>query len=644
MPLSFFSKVSKRFRNRHFVILDLFIVLFSPFLALLIRFEGNVELWGYIPEYFYLVVLAAIIKMIVYFYFGLYSQLWAFASVDELAKLIFAGLVSTLLEITFFQIPFIMSSPVLQKFPLSLPLLDGGIAIFFVALSRFSVRLFERANQKFNSRKISKNIGIVGAGQGGIMICQELFRHADKGRIVVFVDDDKTKQNLKILGVPVEGPIDRLSEIIALYRLEKVIVAMPSAPGVLVRRVSDECIAAGIEVLTAPAMNEIIDGKITFHQLRKVQVEDLLRREPIKTDVDKVQNYIENKRILVTGAGGSIGSELCRQIMNFKPSTLILLGHGENSVFDIEQELRYKLGSKYRNIVTSIICKITDIRFKDNLARVFQETEPQIVFHAAAHKHVPLMENNPAEAITNNVLGTKNLIELSAEYNVEDFILISTDKAVNPSSIMGTTKRIAEMLTLSAARKHNKRFSAVRFGNVLGSRGSVLQTFKKQALSGGPITITDSEIRRFFMTIPEAVQLVLQSSVLSNGGEVFILDMGEPVKIIDLAKDFVRLSGLKEGVDINIEVTGLRPGEKLFEELFIKGEKYIQTEHDKIMIASNASSFVWDDIEDKVDQLISETKLIDMEKLFYLLKAIVPEYTPSADSNFIKIGQNNGKS
>ena len=646
MPFIFINSVTKNFRNRYFFVSDIFIVLMSPLIALLIRHEGKVDLVNYLSDFFYVIIVGAGIKLIIYYYFGLYSQFWNAASVDELAKLIFAGIVSTIIEMAVFNFSFIINNPILTQFPLSFPLLDGFTAIFLVSLSRFSSRLTERANQKFKSKSntnTKKIVGIVGAGQGGIMICRELFRFSDKGRVVVFIDDDPLKHNLNILGIPVEGPINKLPEIIRRYHLDKVIVSMPSASGVFVRKVSDDCINADIEVLIAPALNEILDGKITFQQLRKVQIEDLLRREPIETDIQTVQNYLRNKRVMITGAGGSIGSELCRQIINFTPAELILVGHGENSIFEIEQELIYRSSVSKRLFNTKIISKIIDIRSKDYLSSVFNETKPEILFHAAAHKHVPMMENNPGEAIRNNILGTRNLVELAIEYNINSFIMISTDKAVNPTSIMGATKRVSELITLSAANNHNKSFSAVRFGNVLGSRGSVLHTFRKQVQNGGPVLITDPEITRYFMTIPEAVQLVLQASVLSKGGEIFVLDMGEHIKIVDLARDYIRLSGLKEGIDINIEFIGLRPGEKLFEELFVKGEDYIRTVHQKILIASNASKLAENNIENKIDELITETKFNDLDKVYHLLKSILPEYNPAVLNNFIKIGNGNSK-
>ncbi len=629
MPITFINNILKKLRNRHFLIIDIVIFVISPLLALLIRLEGNLVLANYMPELLKLLIISVLVKTIIFYLLGIYSLLWNAASVDELAKLILANILSTLIIFAIISFAMFVNNPIVEFFPLSLILIDSAVTIAFTSSSRFSIRLSERANQKMRVKSASKNIGIVGAGEGGNLIARELFNHRSLGKVAVFIDDDPSKQNLKILGIPVEGPIEKLSDIISFYELDKVVIAMPSATGNILRKVTNECIKSGVEVLTVPSLSEIIDNKITFQQIRKVQVEDLLRREPVKTDTLKVRKFIRGKNVLVTGAGGSIGSELCRQIFSFCPKKMILLGHGENSIFDIEHELNFKLRFIREKEKPEIISKIADVRFKEYLSEVFRETKPDIVFHAAAHKHVPLMEQNPGEAILNNILGTKNLVEQAVESDVSEFVLISTDKAVNPTNIMGTTKRIAEIITLNAAKLYNKRFSAVRFGNVLGSRGSVLQTFRKQALTGGPISITHPDIMRYFMTIPEAVQLVLQASVLSNGGEVFILDMGDPVKIVDLARDFIKLSGLKEGIDVDIEFCGLRPGEKLYEELFIKGENYISTEHKKILIASNASNILVNGIEQKIENLVREAKVFDREKIYDLLKSIVPEYTPS---------------
>ncbi len=637
MPLSALSRFIYKVRNRHFLLLDLVIVFSTPFIAIYIRQEGIVNFESYMPQLLYIVFVGSVIKLFIFYSFGIYKQVWLAASIDELARMSFAGILSVIVEIYAFHIMSLFNFTLLDRFPISVPLLDGLTATFLVSMSRFSVRLVERTNQRFKRTNGEKKIGIVGAGNAGIMVLRELFNQPHQGKVVAFFDDDRHKFKKKILGVPVVGAISDMPELVKKYEITTIIVAMPSLPGNFIRKVVNTCIGikTDIEVLTVPGLNEILDGRVKFDQIRRVQVEDLLRREPIKTDIRKVDESLRDKVVLVTGAGGSIGSELCRQIISHSPRELVLVGHGENSIFEIERELRHRvLRHIYPGQKIKISSRIADVRFKDSLIRIFEEKGPEIVFHAAAHKHVPLMEANPVEAVHNNVLGTKNMVEVAYDYNVERFIYISTDKAVNPTSVMGTTKRIAEMITLGMAKKYQRRFSAVRFGNVLGSRGSVLNTFRQQIMQGGPITVTHPEVIRFFMTIPEAVQLVLQASVLSEGGEVFLLDMGDPVKIIDLAKDFIRLSGFKEGDDMHIEITGMRPGEKLFEELFIKGENYVPTVHDKILIASNASNVVLDDVDGNIDELLYGYASEDLEKVFYLLKAIVPEFNPVNPETF----------
>ncbi|MCB0749727.1 MAG: polysaccharide biosynthesis protein, partial [Ignavibacteriae bacterium] len=368
---------------------------------------------------------------------------------------------------------------------------------------------------------------------------------------VAFLDDDPSKLKLRIRGIPVVGTIDEMAKFAEQFKINKVIIAIPTASGKAIRNILNIARQHNIETLTVPGINEILGGKVDIGKLRKIEIQDLLRRLPIKTDVKKVDELLKGKTILLTGAGGSIGSELCRQILKSNPEKLILLGHGENSIFEIDEELKFikenNFGKKFVN--TKIISRIADIKDKVRLDIIFNEFKPTVVFHAAAHKHVPLMEENPSEVITNNLLGTRNLVECSVKYDIKNFILISSDKAVNSTNLMGVSKRVAELILLKAASENGLNFKAVRFGNVLGSRGSVIKTFRKQIERGGPITITHPDIMRYFMTIPEAVQLVLQASVIGKGGEVFVLDMGEPVKIIDLAKDVIRLAGLEEGVD-----------------------------------------------------------------------------------------------
>jgi FlaA1/EpsC-like NDP-sugar epimerase len=436
--------------------------------------------------------------------------------------------------------------------------------------------------------------------------------------------------------IRVLGAREALPELVRQYHVEQVIIAMPTAPGKAVREIADICETAGIRARIIPGMYELLDGTVHINQLRDVQIEDLLRREPVRTDTAQVAALLRGRRVLVTGAGGSIGSELCRQIVRFDPAQLVLLGHGENSIFDIYNELRPASIApapgrvqRDRSDLSPSLCSevgavIADIRSADRLRAVFAQYRPEIVFHAAAHKHVPLMETNIEDAITNNVLGTQRLVEASVAAGVTHFVLISTDKAVNPTSVMGATKRVAELIVQSAARETGRCFVAVRFGNVLGSRGSVVPLFQKQILAGGPVTVTHRDIQRYFMTIPEAVQLVLQAAALGRGGDLFLLDMGEPVRIVDLARDLIRLSGLEPDQDIEIRYTGLRPGEKLSEDLFGADETRNRTQHEKIFICRNGRELPT--LDDAIQALVRAAEDGNADEARRLLHELVLEY------------------
>jgi FlaA1/EpsC-like NDP-sugar epimerase len=451
-----------------------------------------------------------------------------------------------------------------------------------------------------------------------------------------FVDDDPHKHGMRIRGLPVLGDRSALPYLVEQHKIDQVIIAMPTAPGKAIREVLAICERAGIPAKTMPGMYELLGGQVSVSQLRNVEIEDLLRRDPVTTDIAAVQHLLRGRRVLITGGGGSIGGELCRQILRCQPSRLVIVGHGENSVFEIQQELRRTTRASTAGSANGarqtpqpeVVAVIADIRFAERLRSVFEQHRPQVVFHAAAHKHLPLMEENPSEAITNNVLGTRNVLDASLACDVERFVLISTDKAVNPTSIMGASKRVAELLVYQAAERSRRPYAAVRFGNVLGSRGSVVLTFKQQIAAGGPVTVTAPEMTRFFMTIPEAVQLVLQAAVLGQGGEAFVLDMGEPVKIVDLARDLINLSGLEVGRDIDITFTGLRPGEKLYEELFIDGEDYQRTAHQKIFIASNASRLAHDGLDRSIEALITAAMNDDEAAIRCGLRSLIPEFRP----------------
>lgn len=617
-----------RIRNRHFLFFDCIFLLFGPVLALQLRLDGQVDFNLYFNGLIWCTFIFLVIDIIVFYKLGLYNRYWNSASVDELAKLIYitfwALVIQTATFIVFNHFEFLG----FETLPLSLPLLNGIITFFFVTGARFSIRLLERFNER---RKISfhgERVLIVGSGKAGISIVQEMQRNPQLGlNPVAFVDDDEEKKGLKVRGIPVMGTRHSLPEIITRMDINKVIIAMPTAPGSEIRDIVSICRKTGVQARTIPGIFEILDDKVRIDSIRQVQIEDLLRREPVQTDIKKVEDFLNGKRVLVTGSGGSIGSELCRQIIKCHPSEIILLGQGENSIFDIQHEILKRLSlTNGKHHPTKVNTVIANIRSYNRLDNVFEELQPDVIFHTAAHKHVPMMEDNSCEAISNNIKGTQNLIELSLKHNVEHFVYISTDKAVNPSSIMGASKRVAEMIVLKAARVYGKNYSAVRFGNVLGSRGSVVLTFKRQISEGGPVTITHPDIQRFFMTIPEAVQLVLQASVIGNGGEIFVLDMGKAVKVVDLAKDIIRLSGYEVDKDIKIVYTGMRPGEKLYEELFIPGELYEKTIHEKILIATNASNFIPDHFDYNLETLLEKRYDNDKELIVSMLKKLVPEY------------------
>ncbi len=463
----------------------------------------------------------------------------------------------------------------------------------------------------------------MGAGSAGAMMVRELRENPQVGlEPVAFVDDDPQKRDMSIHGVPVLGGSEEIPRLARQLGVQQVIIAMPSAPGRSIRRVLELCERAGVRAKSMPGIYELLDGKVSVRQLRDVQIEDLLRRKPVRTDIGAVYELLRGRRVLITGGGGSIGSELCRQVLRCEPSELIVLGHGENSVFAIEGALR-----RAAPRAVTITPVIADIRFPERIDAIFARHQPEIVFHAAAHKHVPLMEANPAEAITNNVLGTRNLLRAAEASGVRHFVMISSDKAVNPTSVMGASKRVAELLVHQAALRTGRPFVAVRFGNVLGSRGSVVLTFKEQIAAGGPVTVTHPEMTRYFMTIPEAVQLVLQAATLGSGGEVFTLDMGEPVKIVDLARDMIELSGLEVGRDIEIAFTGIRPGEKLYEELFVAGEDYERTFHEKIFIACNASNLVPVALDESVRLLEHAARRDDARTILNTLCALIPGFS-----------------
>ncbi|HSM55429.1 MAG TPA: nucleoside-diphosphate sugar epimerase/dehydratase [Candidatus Sulfomarinibacteraceae bacterium] len=615
----------QRLRNRHFFALDLILLVFAAYFSFVLRLE-SLELSNFWPSYLIFALSATMLIPLVFRSTGIYSRYWRYASVDELLRLSGAVAIGSILAgfLTWLIVPALDGNYV---FPRSIPFIFLLLALIVTAAPRLGIRVISRYRHHSSSSNPYKVAAIMGAGDAGAIIVRELKNNPQLGiEVAGFLDDDPAKHDMQIHGIPVLGDRYDIPRVVRNYNVSQIIIAMPTAPGMEIRDVVSICEKAGVQTKIIPGLYELLQGSVSINQLRDVDIEDLLRREPIKTDTAAVEQFLRDKRVLITGAGGSIGSELCRQIVRCRPRQMVLLGHGENSIFEIFHELRAKLPEGI-----TITPVIADIRFPARMRSIFEQYRPQIVFHAAAHKHVPLMEENPLEAVSNNVLGTKYVLDAAKATNVEQFIMVSTDKAVNPTSIMGSTKRVSELLVHQAARETSKRYVTVRFGNVLGSRGSVILTFKRQIAQGGPVTVTHPEMKRYFMTIPEAVQLLLQAAVLGTGGEVFMLEMGKPVKIVDLARDLIELSGLDVGRDIEIEFIGTRPGEKLFEELFADGEKYMHTEHEQILNASNTSSFVPPQLQNSICKLAeavdNESKQAVLETLFEL----VPEYSVNGD-------------
>jgi FlaA1/EpsC-like NDP-sugar epimerase len=481
------------------------------------------------------------------------------------------------------------------------------------------VRSYFRYQYRLHGLPPGKNVLIAGAGDAGAMIAREMQKNPQVGMIPVgFVDDDPAKQKQHLHDVPVVGTLEDIGKVVDNLDIQEVIIAIPSAPGEVVRRVIESCRRQGVQFRTMPGIYELIGGKINVGRLREVDITDLLRRAPVQIDENLIGASLSGRRVLVTGAGGSIGRELCRQVARWGPSALILLGHGENSIFETLLELEEDFPS------LPLFPVIADVRDADRLPILFEEHRPQVVFHAAAHKHVPLMEANVEEAVTNNVLGTRNLVETCINANVDKLVMPSTDKAIRPSSIMGATKRLAEMLVLEAADRTGRAYSIVRFGNVLGSRGSVIPLFRRQIANGGPVTVTHPDMERYFMTIPEAVHLVLQASAMGKGGEVFVLRMGEQVRILDLAEDLIRLSGLEPGKDIEITFTGIRPGEKISEDLWDQWTQLEPTTHADILRLVDEEFPDSEHLAQAVKELAYLTGEGDVDAIVQLLDATIP--------------------
>ncbi|MFP7299086.1 polysaccharide biosynthesis protein [Neobacillus niacini] len=502
--------------------------------------------------------------------YHLYNKAWQYASVGELIAIVkavtFSITATSAMQLLVFHNTYVRAL-----------LITWMLHVLLIGGSRFSWRMFR--DNIMNKQKNIKKTLIIGAGSGGTMVARQLLNNHDIDlKPVAFIDDDPKKFKLDILGIPVVGGSDRIAQTVEKYQIENIVIAIPSLKQKELHRIFEECSKTTAKTQIIPKLEDLMTGKISVNQFREVQVEDLLGRDPVELDIGSISEYVTGRTVLVTGAGGSIGSEICRQICKFNPSKIVLVGHGENSIYLIDMELR----NQYQNRI-EIVPVIGDIQDRNRIFEIMEEHRPFVVYHAAAHKHVPLMEYNPREAVKNNVFGTKNVAEACDTFGVNTFVLISSDKAVNPPNVMGATKRFAEMIIQSLAEHSNTKFVAVRFGNVLGSRGSVIPLFKKQIQAGGPVTVTHQDMTRYFMTIPEASRLVIQAGSLARGGEVFVLDMGEPVKIVDLAKNVIKLSGYNIE-EIGIHFTGLRPGEKMYEELLNENEVHPESIFPKIHI------------------------------------------------------------
>lgn len=595
------------------LIVDVITIIGVALISLLIRFDGYIT-----PHYMQQMVDALPIMVISYIVMllsmHLYTRIWRYAGMREMVAVLIA---TTLGAGLFYTGMYVFD----KSLPRSIYLISWILSTGVIGIGRMVLHYIAmRYGGKQSTDADMVNTLIIGAGDAGATIAREIERYHKRSRKVIgFIDDDEAKFNRLMGGVRILGNRHDIPSIVKENKVKEIIIAMPSVTRNEIRNIMEICSPLKCKVNTLPGMYQLLDDEVLVSHLHPVSIEDLLERDEVRLDMDIVEHYIRDKVVLVTGAGGSIGSEICRQIMRVGPKRLLLLGHGENSIYLINQELKniYKDGP--------IIPIIADIRDKQQLDQIFTQYNPQVVFHAAAHKHVPLMEIQPMAAVLNNIYGTRNVADVAGRHGVERFVMISTDKAVNPTSVMGATKRVAEKVIISMNDTYDTKYITVRFGNVLGSRGSVIPLFKKQIEAGGPVTVTDPEMTRYFMTIPEASQLVLQAGAMGKGGEVFLLDMGEPVKIIDLARNMIRLSGLEPDKDIHIKITGLRPGEKKYEELLTSEEGTNRTNHTKIFEAA-LDTVDRDWLMKKIGTFDScET---DMD-VIGVLQDIIPTYTPN---------------
>lgn len=597
-------------------LLDILLMIGAAWLSVLVRFSGvpYTSLMKYVSAVVLEFPILLLCAFICYLLFHLYNRIWKYAGVKDILTILAANFCGVILYVT---LTFFIG----KSLPRSIFAMTFAMTAILQIFSRILLRLSYQISGKEETGKKEKNVLIVGAGNAGYLIAQDIIQSGGLRKIVGFVDDDPDKQGKRLGGFKVLGDRYAIAELVDAYEVEEILIAIPSLHPEQLQGIANICSVSGCKVQILPEfLRNLSAGALSVRELRPLNIEDLLGRENVELDVKEIGKYLTGKIVLVTGAGGSIGSEICRQVLRFQPEQILLLGRGENSIYEIHQELKNKCNEEQ---LLPLIVNITD---RDKLENVFQEFHPQVVFHAAAHKHVPLMEHQPEEAIYNNVFGSYNVGDLAGRYHCERLVLISTDKAVNPTSVMGATKRVTEMVMQALNLRYPEtKYVAVRFGNVLGSRGSVVPLFKKQIAAGGPLTVTDPEMKRYFMTIPEASKLVLIAAALGDGGEVFVLNMGEPVKIVDLARNMIRLSGLVPDKDIQIKFTGLRPGEKLFEELLAAEDGTVSTDNKlifKAVIKAPDETVFWERIKELI-------RCEEADRCIALLKELIPTYQPN---------------
>ena len=623
-------KRSSALKITRFVIFDILIIFSSFIISFFLRGVINISISGtifsqysnYIGTYVLIIIL---VKIVMFVIFGIYRRVWKYASIKDMVAIVEAVTLSIIVMGVIF---YVLSQPVnwfgrvfvLPYFPRSILIIDYLLTLLLMIISRFSERFFNEL--RFGKRGIrKKRVLIAGAGDAGEMIVREMIRQRNSEYIPIgFLDDDRMKLNNHIHGVKVLGPLSSLENTIQKFAIDEILVAMPTAPGMVRKDITLRAKGAGVICKISPSLYEVIDGKVYLDQIRDIGVEDILGREPIKVKIPELTSEFKDNIVLITGAGGSIGSEICRQLLRFGPSKLIIIDHSENNLFLIEEELKNKFN------FSSLIPIVADIREKELMSSVFKRYHPSIVFHTAAYKHVPLMQLNPEAAIRNNYLGTKILAKIAIDTKVKRFVMLSTDKAVKPKNVMGISKFLAEKYLQSISKENSTKFMIVRFGNVLESHGSVVNIFKEQISSGGPVKVTHPKMNRYLMTIPEASQLAIQACIIGSGGEVFVLNMGEPISILDLAENMIKLYGMEPHIDIEIIYTGPREGEKITEEIISEDEVLTESRLKHIFEAKDNGSFNKEELSNILFSIEKEIETYDYKNLFKDLKRLIPDF------------------